>query len=91
MATRVQVILQPAERDALMRRARREHLSLSAWMRRAALDRAAADDAASAWTSAEELRGFFARCDALELGDEPSWEEHRQVIEASRRQGRTDT
>jgi hypothetical protein len=90
MSSRVQVILDEAERESFRRRARAEGVSLSAWLRRAGRERLSARSTASLG-SARALRAFFASCDARERGKEPDWREHLEVIETSRRRGSSGT
>ena len=90
MSSRVQVILDEAEREIFRRRARAEGLSLSAWLRRAGHERLSARPAASLG-SRRALRAFFASCDVREKGKEPDWREHLEVIETSRRRGASGT
>ena len=84
---RIQVLLDPGERERFRRLAREHGLSLSAWLRNAALKQAAAEDQMPKLRSVGELRAFFAQCDARESGREPDWEEHLAVIDTSRRDG----
>ena len=90
MSTRVQVVMDPIEREAYRRAAARGGLSLSDWIRRAArtqLELARRPEP----SSVEELRAFFAECDRREEGREPDWQVHRAAIEESRGQGRSGT
>lgn len=88
MSTRVQVILDEQEREIFRWHALREGLSLSAWLRKAAQDKIAGMRVHPIKT-AQELERFFADCDAREqnLGDEPEWEEHLQLLSHSRTMG----
>jgi len=90
MTTRVQVILDEAERESFRQRARAEGLSLSAWLRKAGRDRLSARSA-TALGGVRALREFFASCDVREKGREPDWREHLEVIEASRKRGSAGT
>lgn len=90
MATRAQVILTAAEREMLRREAARKGQSLSAWMRKAALDRAAEAERRQP-TSVKALRVFFSKCDRRELGREPDWQQHLTVMARSRMSGGSDT
>jgi hypothetical protein len=90
MATRVQVILDEQEKELFQRQARREGLSLSAWLRRAGEQRLRSDARAPKIDSVTELRAFFSACDEREEGREPDWEEHRAVLEASIRSGEAE-
>jgi hypothetical protein len=87
MSKRVQVILSEKEREVLRIQARRDGQSLSAWLRTAALEKLGDRAEEKAIDSLEALRGFFKECDARELGREPDWEEHRDVIGRSRAAG----
>jgi hypothetical protein len=84
---RIQILLDPLERERFRRLAQARGLSLSAWLREAALKQAAMEGRQFKIRSVEALRAFFAECDALEQGVEPEWAEHLAVIEASRLQG----
>jgi len=88
---RVQVLMTPEEREAFRRMARGEGLSLSAWLRKAGLERLAAAGACERIEEPEQLDGFFRRCDARESGREPDWEDHLEVIRRSGRSGQSDT
>lgn len=90
MTTRVQVLLEPAEKARLERGAKHLGRSLSAFMREAALARLAELEAQKPFNK-RDLRAFFRRCDKLEPGREPDWQEHLQVIEAAIRQGSSGT
>ena len=88
MTTRVQVILEEDEKERFQRRARREGLSLSAWLRKAGRLRLSQE---SRMTSRTDLDAFFAACDTREKGVEPDWEEHLKVIERSKSSGAAET
>ena len=89
MGKRVQVLLDDEERERFRHHAAREGLSLSAWLRDAGRERLAAAAAGARLESVEQLQRFFAACDAREKGQEPDWEQHQAVIDASKteRQG----
>ncbi len=84
MSVRIQVILKGEEKELLRRQAKKEGMSLSAWLRRAGLEKARGEKRRKLGTM-EDLRRFFRECEAREKGDEPSWEEHLSVIRRSRR------
>lgn len=87
MSKRVQVVVSEEERERFRREAERRGQSLSSWMREAALERAA-EQPVDRFATAEDVRAFFAACDAeREEGREPDWEQHRMVIEDSIRDG----
>ena len=90
MATRVQVVLSEEERDRFKGQARREGLSLSAWLRLAGRERLEAAGARLRFDTPEALDDFFRECDARETGREPDWEEHLRVMTASRGSGAGD-
>lgn len=88
----VQLIIPNGDRDRFVNQARREGMSLSAWLRAAAEDRLERQARAEGFRSVADLRAFFTFCDALAgKGEEPYWEQHRLVIESSRRSGASDT
>ena len=92
MAERIQVILSREEKARFHQRAHQRGLSLSAWVREAALAQADAQEERHALVDASALQAFFERCDKYETeGAEPEWEEHARVIERSRRTGATQT
>jgi hypothetical protein len=91
MAERVQVILRPDEKARLQRQAEREGTSLSAWLRRVALERLAQAAAKDQIATPAQLRSFWKQCAAIEEGQEPDWEQHRAVIARSSRSGTVDT
>ena len=85
---KVQFEIPDEERDRFVRQARKEGMPLSAWLRAAAYQRFEEQRADQPFESLEDLKGFFRACDALEgSGQEPDWEEHRDVINESRRRG----
>ena len=92
MGVRIQVILEPDEKDRLRDRARREGLSLSAWVREAALAYTESSERSRGLREPEALQTFFEVCNGTERdGDEPEWTEHLRSIERSQAQGRADT
>jgi hypothetical protein len=91
MAERVQVILKREEKIRLQRQAEREGTSLSAWLRRVAIERLAQTAEGGRFEGGAELRAFFKRCAAIDAGEEPDWDVHRAVIEQSRRSGGSGT
>jgi hypothetical protein len=89
--TRVQVILDEAEKEAFRHVAREEGMSLSAWLRRAGRERLSARRGRPRIRTVKDLRAFFAACDRRERGREPDWEEHLAVIERSIRASASGT
>ena len=86
MSTRIHLVLGKDEKARLERAARREGMTLSAWLRKAAREKLEGAEP-PALSTVEELTAFFQECDEREEGREPDWEAHRQVIETSKRQG----
>src|SRR5262245_30170372 len=84
---RIQVLLDPHERELFRSLARQRGLSLSAWLREAALKQSALENEVPRLRSVEDLRAFFADCDAREVGREPDWDEHLAAIDSSKRDG----
>ena len=89
--SRIHIILDSAEKARFRQRAAREGMSLAEWLREAARERLAAAERDAQMDTLDELRAFFAACDAREHGREPDWDEHRKVIERSVRSGLADS
>jgi len=89
MSTRIHLVLSEEEKAVLESAARRNGMSLSAWLREAAQEKLGRDRAPLLATR-EALEAFFRACDAREQGEEPDWDVHREVIEASKTQGLPD-
>jgi len=87
---RVQVILEDEEKARFQEQAVREGESLSSWLRKAGLHRLESAAGANIGTR-KQLEEFFRLCDEREQGTEPDWHEHLEVMDASRRSGRTGT
>ena len=89
---RVQLLIPDDDRDRFVHQAKQEGMTLSAWLRKAARQRLAAQQRPQAFESADDLEEFFQRCDELEgAGAEPDWGEHLTVIEESRGRGASTT
>ena len=86
MDTRIHILVREADKIRYGRQAEREGKSLGAWLREAAEEKLAATEVCR-FEDPEELQGFFRACDAREEGAEPDWDQHRKVIESSRRAG----
>ncbi len=85
---RVQLVIPEADRDRFVLQARREGMTLSAWLRAAAHTRLAERQRVKPFESLEDLEEFFKMCDALEGPEtEPDWEDHLRVINESRAAG----
>jgi hypothetical protein len=87
MSKRVQVVLDEEERETFRQVAEREGLSLSAWLREAAREKLASSERHRTIETPDELKRFFTLCRQSEKGAEPDWEQHKAVIERSRRSG----
>ena len=83
---RIQFVIPDEDRDRFVNQARREGMTLSAWLRTVARHRLEQQKGADSFESPADLDEFFRACDALH-GPEPelSWEEHLAIINKSRR------
>lgn len=89
---RVQLVIPDADRDRFVLQARREGMTLSAWLRAAAHTRLEERQRVKPFESLDDIEEFFKMCDALEGPEtEPDWEDHLRVINESRAAGATDT
>ncbi len=89
---RVQLVMADEDRERFVNQARREGMSLSAWMRAAARERLEARQRVKLFESPEDVREFFRSCAALDGPEtEPDWDEHLRVINESRATGFTST
>ena len=89
---RVQLVIPDEDRDRFVHQARREGMSLSAWLRAAAGERLRRRQQSRPFRSPDDVEAFFRECDALDgPPSEPDWEEHLAAIDESRRRGATDT
>ena len=89
---RVQLVIPDADKAQFVYQARREGMSLSAWLRAAAGDRLEKRQELGKLKSTDEMRAFWERCDEnAGPGREPDWEEHLNVINESRARGFTNT
>ena len=83
--TRVQLVIPDEDRDRFVHQARREGMTLSAWLRAAAHKRLEEQQRYESFECPEDLEAFFDGCDALEgPAIEPDWKEHLDVISESR-------
>ena len=82
------MVIPDEDRDRFVFQARREGVTLSAWLRAAAHQRLERRMEDSALEEVSDLDRFFAECDEREGSErEPDWEEHLAVITASRLRG----
>ena len=85
---RVQLVMPDDDRDRFMHQARREGMSLSAWLRGAARERLETRQSVKQFESPEDVKEFFRACAALEGPEtEPDWNEHLRVMSESRGRG----
>ena len=84
---RVQLVMANDDRDSFVHQARREGMSLSAWLREAARERLEKRRSVRLFQSPEDVEEFFRSCAALDGPEtEPDWSEHLRVISESRRE-----
>lgn len=82
---RVQIEISDSDRERFVRQARREGMSLSAWLHAAGHTRLESRQHSRPFASEEDAMAFFQECDSLDGPDvEPDWSEHLRVINASR-------
>ena len=85
---RVQLVMPDDDKVRFVNQARREGMSLSAWIRAAARERLETRQSVKPFESPEDVMEFFRSCAALEgSAKEPDWQEHWRVISESRRRG----
>ena len=85
---RVQLVMPDADRDRFVHQARREGMSLSAWLRAAARERLETRQSVKLFEFPEDVKEFFRSCAALEGPEtEPDWSDHLRVINESRGRG----
>ena len=89
---RVQLVIPDEDRDRFVHQARREGMTLSAWLRTAARERLEEQQRSDPFDSSADLEVFFRECDALEgPTPEPDWVEHVDVVNESRSRGASNT
>ena len=89
---RIHLIVSEPDRTRYAAAAHREGLTLSAWLRSAAADRLQRGAKSDRFRSEDDLWRFFARRDAeVAAGREPDWNQHLEVIDASRKRGAAPT
>ena len=88
---RVQIIIPDEDRDRFFSQARREGLTLSAWLRAAARECLEARQQVKPFESPAELEAFFLESNAKAGPDrEPDWDEHLAVMRESQLRGIAD-
>ena len=89
---RVQLVIPDADHDRFLLQARREGMTLSAWLCTADYVRLEERRHAKSFKSLEDITAFFRMCDALEGPDtEPDRDEYLRVINEERAAGATGT
>ena len=84
---RFQLVIPDADRERFVHQARREGMTLSAWLMTAARKRLEEQQRSEPFEYPEDLEAFFDGCDELEdRTPEPDWEEHLGIISESRTQ-----
>ena len=85
---RVQLVMADEDRERFVDQARREGMSLSAWLRAAARERLAARQRVKLFETPEDVEVFFRSCASLEGPEtEPDWDEHLHIMSESRTRG----
>ena len=83
--TQVQIEIPDSDRDLFVRQARREGMTLSAWLHAAGRARLERQQRARPFALEEDAVAFFRACDDLDGPEvEPDWSEHLRVINESR-------
>ena len=89
---RVQLVMPDDDRDCFVHQARREGMSLSAWLRAAARERLETRQSVKLFESPDDVKEFFSSCATLEGQEkEPDWSEHLRVMSESRERRVTRT
>ena len=82
---KVQLLIPDGDRDRFLNQARKENMTLSAWLRAAAHERLEVAQRSEMFKSPTELAEFFLECDTTEGFElEPDWVEHLATIDESR-------
>ena len=85
---RINLVISDDDHDRFIYQARREGMTLSAWLRSAARERLEKAGRARPFESSEDVKDFYRASDtAAGPGPEPDWKEHLDVIDRSRRHG----
>ena len=88
---RVQLIIRDEDKSRYIHQARKEGLTLSAWLR-AADERLERKSCTDPFESIADMKEFFYKCDKLESdGTEPDWEQHLFVIQDTRNKATTNS
>ena len=85
---RVQLVMSDEDRERFFDQARREGMSLSAWLLAAGRERLATRQGVEHFQSPEDVEAFFRLCAGLDGPERgPDWNEHLQTISESRGRG----
>ena len=88
----VRINLGDSELERFHAQAQREGMTLSEWLKAAAIKRLEDAQRADHFNSTVKASAFFEGCDALKCPEsEPDWEDHLKVIERSRARDISDT
>lgn len=90
MSRRIHIVVDDSAWAAFRARARAEGRTLSEWLRQAA-DGRLRDGLPEQLHGEAALDKFFQECDERESGREPNWDEHLEVISASRATGQASS
>ncbi len=83
--TQVQIEIPDSDRERFVRQARREGMTLSAWLHAAGRARLENSQRTRPFATMKDAMEFFRACDDLDGPEvEPDWSEHLRVINASR-------
>ena len=83
---RVQLVIPDEDHERFVHQARKEGLTLSAWLRAAAHERLEDQRRSELFQSPTDLEKFFMTCNTLDGPEvEPEWDQHLSAITASRR------
>ena len=89
---RVQLVMPDDDRERFVDQARREGMSLSAWLRAAAREHLEARQSVKLFETPQDVEEFFRSCAALDGPEtEPDWSEHLRVMSESRARGAAGT
>ena len=88
MSVRIQVIVDENEAASFKSQAMRESKSLSAWLRDAGRKALQESRQSESLSDVEALKQFFHQCNKREHGQEPNWDDHKQLILEGFRSGK---
>ena len=89
---RVQLIIRDEDKSRFIHQARKEGLTLSAWLRAAADERLERQSCIDPFESIADMKEFFCKCDKLESHKiESDWEQHLFVLQDARNKGMTNS